>query len=289
MKHNVKVGLFKILEFFPKQMGDAIYYKFQNFSKNIPLEIRLKSVENTYSRLDEICDTIGLNFKDKIIFEFGSGWFPAMPYFFVYKGLAKKVITVDINEHFEENRMKDFNALFSKEYGVAVKVKENRKFSMPAEVDYFPNYNVIREATPQADIIFSRYVLSHMTEEDVVSWHEKIKKNYPKDTYIIHFISPSDLRQHGDSSLSLQDFLQYSKKEWNKIHTRFNYHNRLRLPQFVAIFKKAGLEIKYLTYQSLQKETYQYELFKKVKLHSDYEGFTDEELTAGDIVVVLKT
>jgi len=97
------------------------------------------------------------------------------------------------------------------------------------------------------------------------------------------------LRQHGDSSLSLQDFLQYSKEEWDTIHTRFNYHNRLRLPQFIDIFKEAELETIYLTYKSLEKESYQYELFKKLKLHSDYQAYSDEELTAGDIVVVLKT
>jgi len=174
MKHKIKVGLFKILELFPRSLGDALYYKFQNFSDKLPLENRLQSVESTYLRLTEICNKISLDFKNKVIFELGSGWFPAMPYFFVYKGQAKKVITIDINEHFEEQRIKVFNALFSKKYGINVKVQENRKFSMPVEVDYFPYYNVIHEQVPGAELIFSRYVLSHMSEDDVITWHNNV-------------------------------------------------------------------------------------------------------------------
>lgn len=45
-----------------------------------------------------------------------------------------------------------------------------------------------------------------MKAKDVEILHKKIKEEYRKGTYVIHFISPSDLRQHGDSRISAQDF-----------------------------------------------------------------------------------
>jgi len=154
MNHKLKTILFKTLTLLPNKVDDYFYHKIQSSFDKLTLEDRLKSVEPTYLRLSKVLNNLNIDLKDKTIFEFGSGWFPGMPYFFKYKSEAKKVYTFDINKHFK------------------------------------------------------------------------------KETYVIHFISPSDLRKHNDSNLSLQVFLQYSKEQWNKIHTKFDYHNRLRLPSF---------------------------------------------------------
>lgn len=289
MKYKIKVGLFKFLELFPDSLGNQIYYLIQSVGAKFPLDKKLKSIEATHLRLAKVLKELQVDLKDKVVFEFGTGWFPGMPYLFIYKDKAAKVLTYDINEHFNTKTVDEFNALFSENFDCSIVTQEGAEYNLPKEVEYYPKHNIVKEKLPVADVVFSRYVLSHMREDDVIELHSKIKKEYPPNTIIIHFISPSDLRQHGDASLSLQDFLKYSKTEWDNIHTRFNYHNRLRLPQFIDIFKKAELEVLFLTYNSLQKDTHQYELFKKVKLHNDYKDYSDEELTAGDIVVILKT
>ncbi|UYW00910.1 hypothetical protein K5I29_10415 [Flavobacterium agricola] len=118
--------------------------------------------------------------------------------------------------------------------------------------------------------------------------HKKFFLELKKPIRIIHFISPSDHRAFSDNSLSLQDFLQYSQEEWDKIQTKFDYHNRLRLPEYLNIFQKTGFEIEYLEFDNPKKDSFTYEKFKKIKLHDDYKDMSEEDLTAGSIIIILK-
>lgn len=288
MSYRLKTILFQILALLPNKVDDFLYHKIQGFFDKSTLDNRLKSVEHTYLRLYNVLNQLNIDVKDKIVFEIGSGWFPGMPYFFKYKLQAKEVLTYDINKHFNKHTVLVLNRIFSIKYNCTIIPDSNNKFALPSGIEYYPNYNILKQSFPSPDIVFSRYVLSHMRETDVISIHEKFKLQLKKGTYIIHFISPSDLRQHGDSSISLQEFLQYSRAEWDKIHTKFDYHNRLRLPQFLQIFSDCGLEVVHLDYEGLKEGTEQYYLFKKVKLHPDYKKYSDEQLTAGNILVVLK-
>ena len=105
---------------------------------------------------------------------------------------------------------------------------------------------------------------------------------------ILHMISPSDHRAYTDKSLSYYDFLKYSKDEWKKQHTKFDYHNRLRLPDYINIFKEAGYEVVSLDYDTCDKNSEKYQKFKELTLHEDYKDYTEEELLAGSINVLLK-
>lgn len=288
MNHKLKTLLFKSLALLPNKVDDYCYHKIQSFFDKSSLEDRLKAVEYTYFRLKKVLNDFDLDLKNKTIFELGSGWFPSMPYFFKYKFEAKKVLTFDINKHFQKETVLELNDLFYKRHNCVVLSNPDNKYRLPDGIEYFPNYDVVKNDIPDVDVVFSRYVLSHMNENDIEILHKKMKNELKKGSYVIHFISPSDLRQHNDNSLSLQDFLKFSKKKWNKIHTKFDYHNRLRLPQFLEIFEKYDYEIVHLDYESLKEGTKKYDLFKEVVLHKDYRKYSDEELTAGNILVVLK-
>ncbi|QIH39537.1 hypothetical protein G7A72_12240 [Flavobacterium sp. Sr18] len=288
MDHKLKTILFRMLALLPNKVDDFFYHKIQGFFEKSTLDDRLKSVEYTCLRLSKVLHKLNIDVKDKTVFEFGSGWFPSMPYFFKYNYEAKEVLTYDINKHFKKDTVLELNQIFSKKYNCTIIPESGNRFGLPSGIEYFPNYNIIAEDIPSADIVFSRYVLSHMRENDVISLHKKMKMELKKGTTVIHFISPSDLRQHGDNTISLQEFLKYSTLEWDKIHTKFDYHNRLRLPQFLEIFTTCGLEVVHLEYESTKSGTKLYDLFKKVKLHADYMRYSDEQLTAGNILVVLK-
>jgi hypothetical protein len=288
MKHKNKTFLFKTLALLPNLIGDTLYHKLQRMSNANSVLSKIKSSEVTYDCLVKICEELKISLENKSILEIGSGWFPIMPYFFKYKFKVKDIFTYDINKHYHKKAILEFNSLFSRQYDCTIDVESNNKYGLPSGIDYFPSKNVIEEKLPQVDLVFSRYVLSHATTEDVIGMHKKFIETYPKGTYLIHFISPSDLRQHGDASISLQDFLQYSKEEWDKIQTKYDSHNRLRLPQFVEIFKSLGLEIVYLTYESSKPDSLNMKLLRELKLHNDYQGYTEEELTAGNIVMALR-
>jgi hypothetical protein len=288
MNYKYKTFFFKFLEFLPNSVGDFLYHQLQNFTDKMSIEKRLQNTDASYQLLQEKCKKLQIDFDGKSVLEIGSGWLPMLPYFFKYLGKAKKIYTYDINPHFQKKLIQKLNVGFAKIYGYEV-VEVNAKYGLPDGIDYFPSKNVINEDLPNADYIFTRYVLSHMKKNEVIVLHEKLKKTMPKGTIIIHFISPSDLRQYGNSAISMQDFLKFSESEWDKIRTRFDYHNRLRLPEFIAIFKAVGLELMDLSYAKFSADSKNYKLFKELILHEDYKKYSDEELTAGNILVILKT
>ena len=288
MKHKTKTLLFKTLELLPENLGNFLYHEIQRMGNSKSLQSKIKSSEVTYNCLIKICKELNITLENKSILEIGSGWFPIMPYFFKYKFNVNKIFTYDINKHYQKKAIQEFNSVFSKEYNYTIDVEINNKYNLPSSIDYYPSRNIIKEKLPQADLIFSRYVLSHATIEDVVDMHKKFIETYPKGVYIIHFISPSDLRQHGDKSISLQDFLRDSKEEWDKIHTIYDFHNRLRLPQFIEIFESLGFDICYKSYESTKRNTLNHRLFNELKLHDDYKKYSADELTAGNIILVLK-
>ena len=130
-----------------------------------------------------------------------------------------------------------------KEEQVEITFKQNR-LHIPDFVEYFPNRNVITSDLPKSvDLIYSRFVLEHVIPEDIVAMHQRFAKEYGSDVLILHLISPSDHRAFSDISISHYDFLQYSQKEWDGIQTKFDYHNRLRLPQYLTLLEEAGMEV----------------------------------------------
>jgi hypothetical protein len=285
MNHKIKSLFFKILSIFPNQMGYLLYYFFQNIKESKSFELKLRSAENTFTELIAICNTLSIAIKDKTILEIGSGWVPSLPYLFLFKGGVKRVLTYDINNHYQKKNLEKFNSLFEKKNRVKINVVKNK---LPEQIQYFPNTDVIHCKDVDVNLIFSRFVLEHVNPNAIFLMHEKFKENFKQGTYIIHFISPSDHRAYSDKSLSLQDFLKYSPEEWDKIQTKFDYHNRLRYSQYIKIFESLNIEIVYKTFGIVKKDSNQYTLFKKLNLHEDYKFFSEEDLLAGNIVIVLK-
>lgn len=166
---------------------------------------------------------------------------------------------------------------------------ESDEYGLPDFVDYHPNTNLIEADLPnEANFVFSRFVLEHVRPEDILRMHQKLNNDGSDDLHIIHLISPSDHRAYNDPSLSLLDFLQFSSTEWKRIQTKFDYHNRLRLPQYLNIFEQAGFEVLFEEHTGLDSKSKQFQLFKQLHIHSDFAGMTEEELCAGAINVLLR-
>lgn len=288
LKLFLKEGLFKILHYLPEKQGFHLYHKIQDLMNGENMLVRVKSSKGSYEVLEKILKESEFSLKGKKVLEIGSGWAPMMPYFLLYFGKSRSIATFDLNEHFSKKSISRLNEVFRSEYGVAPASSPKNSYGLPEEISYYPNTNLINATLPEADLVFSRFVLEHVKPDDIFLMHQKLKKELKPGSIIVHLISPSDHRAYIDSALSLQDFLQYSESEWQKKQTRFDYHNRLRLPQYIDIFKAAGCEIKHLEYDNPKPNSASLKKFKEVELHKDFKKFSEEELTAGSINVVLK-
>lgn len=55
----------------------------------------------------------------------------------------------------------------------------------------------------------------------------------------MHSVDTSDHFQHTDPTITKINFLQFSDEEWEKIAgNEFSYHNRLRLSDYLTLFKE---------------------------------------------------
>ena len=286
-KNSLKTIFLKIADVLPENIGYMLYHAIQKRLTG-SVQSKIDANEKTYLKAIDILT----NFEgvaNKNILEIGSGWMPIMPYFFKQLGKAGNSYTYDINEHYDNVYIDELNSIFENNYGLTDKNSFKGKYNFPEFVKYFPNSNVITsELANGIDIIFSRFVLEHVTPSDLKAMHERFYNQYDENTMILHFISPSDHRAYSDKSISHYDFLQYSQKEWDNIQTKFDYHNRLRLPQYLDVFSKAGFEIIHLEYDKVNPSSEKYQKFQKLKIHKDFHACSEEELLAGSINVLLR-
>src|SRR5690606_32321371 len=226
--------------------------------------------------------------EGKKILEIGSGWAAVMPYFMVFLGKARSVATFDLNHHFSGKNNKRLQEVFTMTYGRKVTPEFTKPFYLPQNITYYPDTNLLNVNLLEPDIVFSRFVMEHISQEDMTLMHQKFKRELKAGSIIVHLISPSDHRAYVDKNLSLQDFLRYSEKEWRKKQTKFDYHNRLRLPQYLDIFKAAGLDLLHVEFDQPRPDSPAFKKFKAIPLYKDFINFTEAELMASSINVVLK-
>lgn len=260
-------------------MGDVVYHTLQSLTaKSVreEYEFQQATIEQFVVELDKL----SLSFSGKKVVEIGSGWLPVLPYDLLFRYGSKEVLTFDINEHYQSKNIKEFNKFYSTHYPGVTTLSQ----TLPKNVQYFPNKNILDSQIEPAsiDVMTSRNVLEHIPPDDLESIHKQAFRYLKRDGFIIHQISPSDHRAYTDKSLSLWDFLKYSQPEWDLIQTRFDYHNRLRLPHYVKLFTGCGFRIAFLSYKTARKSQQLPD-----KIHADFSNFSPEELTAGSIIVIL--
>ncbi len=286
LTHKQKSLIFKMLDKFPIVLGMWLYHKLQEFANNGSLENKIKAGRRSFFETSAILNSNGMSLKDTVCVEMGSGWLPVLPYFLLASGEVKKVYTYDVNEHYQPSKIIRLNKLFQKELP-DYSFHFSGKYQLTAGVEYFPKTSVAEGDLSAANFIFSRFVLEHVPLEVIRELHKSFSEKITNDCYVLHLISPCDHRAYTDKLISLYDFLQYSNEEWDKIQTTFDYHNRLRLPHYIEVFEE-HFDIVSLKYTSLKESDEGYSLFKEVLLHDDYMHFSEEELTAGSIRVLLK-
>lgn len=289
MNHRIKTAAFKLLSLLPPKIGDSFYHSLQKLIDRTPIEEKVRIGHQSFQKVLQLLDDLKIALEGKTVLEIGSGWLPIMPYCFKYLGGCSRVITHDINEHYSEDGVRQLARGFEEQFGIPVSPERGGRFSLPSGISYKPKSKITQIGVPNfsIDLIFSRFVLEHVPPDEILQLHRSAAQLLTPTGVIVHLISPSDHRAYSDESLSLWDFLRYSKREWDRIQTRFDYHNRLRMPEYLEIFADAGLEGRKVEFSACDKNSAQYSKFERINIHPDFRRFSFEELTAGCLNVVL--
>lgn len=283
--HKLKTIILNTLDILPSKIGYFLYHQLQKRTFR-SIDNAIVANQNSYKIIRAILKKNDIELKNSDVIEIGSGWLPLIPYILKINEEIDFIHTYDINEHYSNKRIAMVNSYY-KEFNFELEKTNN--LYLPNFIKYHSNQNIINSKLPKdVKLYFSKFVLEHVTPRDIEKIHEKLFNDMDEGSAILHLISPSDHRAYSDASLSYYDFLKYSKIEWDKIQTKFDYHNRLRLPQYVEIFKKIGFEIVFLEYDKVPEKTEKYKMFKELKIHPDYNKYNEEEILAGSINILLK-
>ena len=275
MDYRYKFIVFRVLSMLPNRIGDLVYNTLQAFLGSLNGKRSLRATRGTLKDFNEILQKEE-NVKISGVIEMGSGWYPSLPYILTLEKGVNKVFTFDKNLFYNSKRIQEINDLFNLKKGG----------QLIDQVDYFPKKDLINCDLPKdGNLFISRFVLEHVPPSII----ERVHKNLIEKTeehYVLHYISPGDHRAYSDHSLGLQDFLQFSEKQWERNFTRFDYHNRMRLPEYRKLFKDLGYHTIYESFE-LPGDKH-VEKFKAMKLDDRFKGFSDEENLAGSIIIFLK-
>jgi SAM-dependent methyltransferase len=289
MNWRVKCSAFKVLEWLPRDVGDALYHWLQACSGSLDPRRALDENLRTFDLFTGLLTRTCRNIAGSDILELGSGWYPATPYLLLYGAGARMVNTYDIAEHFSPVRLRRFNAAFESRLSLWPKVNGQSPLALPREVRYFPRTNLVTSPPPDhsVDLVISRVVLEYIPPNDLLELHRVFRHCLRPGGAVLHFVSTCDDRANSDESLSFYDFLKYSEADWRGITTRFYYQNRLRWPQYLDLFKAAGFQVEHQTHKPLLPGSQEFSKFSRLRLHPDYARFTFEELTATELQFVL--
>lgn len=202
----------------------------------------------------------------KTFFEVGTGHCPFVPIGFFLCG-AEQVITVDLHRRLDisilektllwmaENRDELAGyydgvvekTIFYERMNLIQRLKHNpKKLLSKANIVYLTPADAANIDLPDNSVEYhiSTTVFEHIPVEDIKRILKEAKRIFKNDGIAIHFIDLSDHFQHQDKSITKINYLRYSDEEWKKIAgNQFAYCNRLRVSDYLALFKDAGFDV----------------------------------------------
>lgn len=287
MKWVIKATVQKLLGAMPARITDPIYHTIQQQIRGIPIEVQdQRSFIGDVSSL--LTDIRGKSLSGLRIVELGSGWYPVLPLLLISEFGALEVHTFDVNRHYSSNRI----AAAAREImNVVAHLRQDpvlqqaaRTGRLPGSIHYHPRTKTQRVSQLSggpAELALSRLVLPYIVPEDIRDIHISSRQWLTPDALWIHILNTSDERAREDSTLHQFDFLRYSEKSWTWTSgNRYAYSNRLRLPQYRAVFESAGWRVE-RELASVSRSAL--ETLNRVPLHADFNRFSPEALCTDSI------
>lgn len=93
------------------------------------------------------------------------------------------------------------------------------------------------------DFVSSTATLEHVPADDIGPLLAECLRLLKPDGLIRCVIDMQDHFSYFDKTLSRYNFLRFSDRAWHLLTSPLNYQNRLRYPDYVALFQRAGFEI----------------------------------------------
>ncbi len=228
------------------------------------------------------------------VLELGSGWYPVVPTALFLAG-AKKITSIDISplmtregiietarkylSWYEAGKLESLKPYIIQERLNSLKRIAHQGFTKDELLDELKLSLLIRDAretgfdTDSFDLVCSNNTYEHIYPEILEGIIKEFQRVVKQGGVNSHFIDMSDHFAHLDQSITIYNYLRFSEKQWRRIDNSVQPQNRLRMSDYLKIYKQNGIEI-------LEKEIRPGKIsdLKKVKLDVAYYGYDEADI-----------
>lgn len=284
----------KINYFFQKNVTGGVHLNDEHFG------LKIGHARDHFNYLIEIQGKE----KERNILELGTGWYPVIPILFYLTSMGK-VISVDIQQWMTRKTQEDTILKFKqwKEAGLLQNLQEaidperweqlmdvlqrpenyskediNRLIGLSPLVADARNLSIENDAI---DFICSNNTFEHIPKEILSAILLEFKRVLHPKGMMSHFIDMSDHFAHFDSSITIYNFLKFSKKDWKLLDNSIQPQNRLRFRDYLEMYQLCELPVsrEEIREGSLQE-------LGKVKVHPEFSSYTPQELAISHAYII---
>lgn len=242
----------------------------------------------------------GRPLDETVAYEFGAGWDLAIPLSYAALGVGRQVL-VDIRPNLRLELVNATLASLARQREALEEVagRELRDLGPPgvesAEdlrtrfgIEYRAPCDAAATGLPaeSVDLVTSTNTLEHVPREAIAPILREAARLLRPDGVMSFRIDMQDHASYADPRRSPYDYLRYSERAWRFLSPKLEYENRLRLPDYRALFAEAGLEIADETVTRPRPE--HLAALAEVPLARRFRRYAPEDLAARAVAVVLR-
>lgn len=202
----------------------------------------LRCTLSNFDQMSGALDAIGRSFKGTVVLEIGSGWFPTIPIMLALGG-ARRVLMSDLTVHMDDVTFSATLRFLQDTMPMDSRLRTVTQFS-DLPLTYLAPFDVQAIPDGSIDLIVSRTVLEHISEQDLKHLMSALRPKLALNGLMVHLIDHSDHLEHTDKSISKINFLTWPKRK----HALINFltregENRLRHHEYQRVFEALGYQI----------------------------------------------
>lgn len=241
----------------------------------------------------------GRRLTETTAYEFGTGWDLAIPLSLAALGVGRQVL-VDIRPNLRLELVNATLASLARQRAKLEQEADRRLRDLGApdvaspdelEARFGISYLAPRDAAEtglpgaSVDLVTSTNTLEHVPREAIAPILRESARLLRPDGVMSFRIDMQDHASYVDPRRSPYDFLRYSDRAWRFISPKLEYENRLRLPDYRALFEEAGLAVVEETVTRPRPE--HLAALAQVALAPRFRSYAPEDLAARALEVVL--
>ncbi|HKK77674.1 MAG TPA: class I SAM-dependent methyltransferase [Saprospiraceae bacterium] len=266
-KWMLKAFVQKLISFFPQR--EKVNYLFQKYvTRGVELTDTYFDFKLTHAR-----DHLGYFRKygqqplsEATILELGLGWYPIVPIALYLSG-AHRIISIDIQDwmthqsqlttirKFQEwraqGKLMDYLPDIDEQRWAAMMsltqkntVSDLNEISQTIRLEpLIKDARATEFADNSMDYICSNNTFEHIPEAILADILREFKRILKSGGVMSHFIDLSDHFAHFDPQINIYHFLRFNEKQWQRIDNRIQPQNRLRWPDYLALYAALDLPV----------------------------------------------